>query len=342
MRAKITKRRSSYEVTITKDGKRIRRSFKKRSQADDWSTKVQLKILASPDVELTEFRAKWMHNAQMRDAYIVTKENHWDNAKDGDKSSALGLQACEYFGSDFLSELTKADIDGYTSYLKNELGNSDATINRKLSALSMILKEAVDYGWIESYPKITRKKSEPARLSFFNDTERKQIRTQLAMSSANYAYLFTFLCDTGLRITEALSLAWTDIKLVDDVMCVHVREGKKDESLPRFVPLTKDAHAVITYVRQSFCRSIQSGPFTNLSYSQCRRVWEQMRKTLGREEKDFVWHTCRHTFCSRLVQQGVDLAQVAQLAGHKNIATTMRYVHLDTKSSLTAIDKLNG
>jgi len=41
-----------------------------------------------------------------------------------------------------------------------------------------------------------------------------------------------------------------------------------------------------------------------------------------------TWHTLRHTFASRLVMAGVDLATIQKLMGHSNITTTMRYAHL--------------
>jgi integrase len=39
-------------------------------------------------------------------------------------------------------------------------------------------------------------------------------------------------------------------------------------------------------------------------------------------------HSCRHTFGSRLAQQGVPLLTIKELMGHKTIEMTMRYSHL--------------
>ena len=55
-------------------------------------------------------------------------------------------------------------------------------------------------------------------------------------------------------------------------------------------------------------------------------------------------HTMRHTFCSRLVSNGVDIRTVTvkELAGHSSIATTMRYAHLADKSLAAAIRALEN
>ncbi len=43
-------------------------------------------------------------------------------------------------------------------------------------------------------------------------------------------------------------------------------------------------------------------------------------------------HTCRHTFCTRLVEKGIDIYKIAILAGHEDIRMTQRYSHHCSKS----------
>ncbi len=43
-------------------------------------------------------------------------------------------------------------------------------------------------------------------------------------------------------------------------------------------------------------------------------------------------HTCRHTFCTRLAQKGIDIYKIAKLAGHEDIRMTQRYSHHCTES----------
>jgi site-specific recombinase XerD len=68
-----------------------------------------------------------------------------------------------------------------------------------------------------------------------------------------------------------------------------------------------------------------------------------MREHLGLEnDSQFVIHSLRHTFASRLVQRGVELQVVAKLLGHRSILTTMRYAHLAPQNLADAVKVLSG
>ncbi|UCH85780.1 MAG: tyrosine-type recombinase/integrase, partial [Candidatus Latescibacterota bacterium] len=51
-------------------------------------------------------------------------------------------------------------------------------------------------------------------------------------------------------------------------------------------------------------------------------------------------HSCRHTFATRLVLAGVDLATVQQLMGHASISTTMKYTHPAPQHKRDAVARL--
>jgi integrase len=57
--------------------------------------------------------------------------------------------------------------------------------------------------------------------------------------------------------------------------------------------------------------------------------------------KNFRWHDLRHTFCSRLAQAGVSLKVIQEAAGHKTIAMSARYAHMDHTTLKTAMSVLN-
>ena len=43
---------------------------------------------------------------------------------------------------------------------------------------------------------------------------------------------------------------------------------------------------------------------------------------------DFNFHDLRHTFCSNLVQSGMDVSVVRMIMGHEHLSTTQKYTHL--------------
>jgi integrase len=57
--------------------------------------------------------------------------------------------------------------------------------------------------------------------------------------------------------------------------------------------------------------------------------------------KNLTFHTLRHTFATRLVLSGVDLATVSKLLGHSTIQMTMRYSHPTPEALKNAVSKLD-
>ncbi len=48
-------------------------------------------------------------------------------------------------------------------------------------------------------------------------------------------------------------------------------------------------------------------------------------------------HILRHTFCSHLAMRGAPVRAIQELAGHADLSTTMRYMHLSPASLNQAI-----
>lgn len=44
--------------------------------------------------------------------------------------------------------------------------------------------------------------------------------------------------------------------------------------------------------------------------------------------RNIGWHTFRHTFASRLAENGISMRKIQELLGHSDTNTTMRYAHL--------------
>ncbi len=57
--------------------------------------------------------------------------------------------------------------------------------------------------------------------------------------------------------------------------------------------------------------------------------------------RDFRLHDARHTCASQMVMNGVDLATVKDLLGHKSLAMTLRYAHLAPEHKRKAVNILD-
>jgi site-specific recombinase XerD len=53
-------------------------------------------------------------------------------------------------------------------------------------------------------------------------------------------------------------------------------------------------------------------------------------------------HILRHTFCSHLAMKGAPARAIQELAGHRDLATTQRYMHLSPSAVIDAIRLLEG
>jgi site-specific recombinase XerD len=52
-------------------------------------------------------------------------------------------------------------------------------------------------------------------------------------------------------------------------------------------------------------------------------------------------HMLRHTFCSHLAMRGAPARAIQELAGHQNLSTTQRYMHLSPAAVESAIRLLD-
>lgn len=68
---------------------------------------------------------------------------------------------------------------------------------------------------------------------------------------------------------------------------------------------------------------------------------ERVRNTL-KLSKDFVIHSLRHTFLTRLGEAGVDAFSIMRIAGHSSITVSQRYVHPSPEALERAFDRLEA
>lgn len=272
--------------------------------------------------------------AGLQAAYNV----HWSSKRGAGKNLVNMGQVKSYFGGDKL--MSEIDTDAVLAFIEHckAKGNSEGTINRKISVLSVTLKLALDRGLIEKLPKFHRRKEGKGRVRFLSADEEKALLDLLrSWERHEHADVFAILIDTGFRPSELFRVEARDCDL--KARTITLWETKTD--YPRTISMTARVRDLIGQ------RMGQGTPTTKILFPYdkdwMRYPWDRARNHLGyANDPQFVPYICRHTCASRLVQNGVPINVVREWMGHKTIHMTMRYAHLAPNNLKAAADALDG
>ena len=243
-----------------------------------------------------------------------------------------------------LDTISPATVLAFLDYLETSRNNSARTRNLRLAAIRtfvrFVLGQTVGVDFIgigHRILAIPQKKSPKPLLGFMT---REEIEAVLAAtdpethSGQRDQLLFTFLYNTGARISEALQLRPQD--LLD--RAIHLRgKGRKDRMVPVW-PRTERR------LRQ-WCKtdSVASDQliFTNRNGEPLSRDGVAFRLALAvrkaavhcstLNKRRITCHTFRHSCAMSLLQAGVALEVIALWLGHAKPMTTHGYIEADLK-----------
>ena len=317
-------------MSVSLGGRRVRRSFRSHDEALIFEAEARASLMKGEEPELS---VAFCHKSNVPNTIGDMADHIWKLERSRQKSAESTLyrmeRVVEYFGDrTLLSTITSFDLEKYALHLKSE-HNAPATINRKMSIMTKILRYAYRHEVISHQPMVSKQKEPKGRVIFY--TKDRETKLSDFMYDHDLRDLFLFSIDTGFRRSESLSIEWDDVDFVGNQIILS-DPSKIKTSTPRTVPMTARVCEIMRI------RSVTGNrPFEFTSY----HVDDMISKY--REVVQFkgpLIHTCRHTFCSRLVQRGVPLTTVMALAGHKDINTTLRYSHLAPSNLTDAIAKL--
>lgn len=227
-----------------------------------------------------------------------------------------------------ISSITHKDI---VSFLDLYSQHAPKTYNNALITLKRFFRCAVQRGYLAKNPldEIHQKKVPHAQPKFFTDDEYRRIELS-AENKPVYSMIVTARY-TGLRLGELLALEWEDFdwnrKLVRVVNKPH-HTIKNYQN--RIVPISDELKRKLQpYVqKEGICFPTFSGKRKGQRYVSDgpKRLLRKVFKEAGIERnRRFGWHDFRHTFASRLVQEGVSIYKVCKWLGHANVSTTQIY-----------------
>jgi integrase/recombinase XerD len=225
-------------------------------------------------------------------------------------------------------QLGPEEIRRYQLYLINEKKLAPSSVTVALAALrflySVTLKRPWDLSDVIPLPK------KPQRLvPVLSPQEVQQFLDMIPHPAARV--ILTICYATGLRISEAVALKIRDIDSRRMVIHVHQGKGEKDRDVmlsPLLLTILRD------WYRQDRPRGTDwlfpgRAPGKHIDPQTIREAGSAARTHSG-ISKPITPHGLRAAFAVHLLENGANLRAIQLLLGHTSIATTAKYLRLDT------------
>lgn len=322
-----------FYMNFTVNGQRVFKSTSKytKKEAKHVEALERQKLLDEEKLTPQERNASML----LEDAIKQVQEGKWKHNKDQVGPKARCKRLIELIGN---IPLSKIDDDVVGELIRTFEANKlkPASINRFLATLKTILKFKripCDHIKLRKESKgrirVISKAEEMQAVTLLRDTVHSK-RRQFYYEVADLAEV---LVDTGMRLSEALTLAGDDINFSSNLIHIWINKGDR----PRSVPMTKRTASTLKRRLEGNAKR----PF-NLTVYQSDKAWAWARKEMGLEhDKEFIIHALRHTCASRLVNASIDLYVVKEWLGHSTIQVTEKYAHLAPHKLAHAASKLD-
>lgn len=266
------------------------------------------------------------------------------------KESIYRNHLAPLLGRKRLDEITEEDVARLKGRLKDR---SPKTVNNVLSVLSKLLKTAVRWKRIPKMPvEIELVKAAKPVMEFYQEEEFERLIEAARKISGNRLTFILLAGEAGLRAGEIMALEWSDVDLKNQSITVrqslssgrHLGAPKGGTS--RVIPMTARLAAALRESRhligpRVLYRDGRRNAGKGLSQKTLQTWMEAIQKRAGLKA-DGRLHILRHTFCSRLAMRGAPAKAIQELAGHVNLSTTQRYMHLSPAARDGAIRLLEG
>lgn len=237
-------------------------------------------------------------------------------------------------------EITKKDLEKYIHQCRRK-GLSVKTINRSLVAARQFVKFINDLEDPDIQVNVQIKQVKIQKQEYLEDMLEmsdfdRMVKAAEKAGDTRAVAIFYTLFLTGCRISELLQFEPRDV----EERIVVVR-GKGDKYREIFMP--KKAREYLTaYLKERIDKGEglftgREGPLTRQQVHNIIKKYAGLaRVKLSRAHA----HNFRHLFCMYLVEEGLSIDEIADLAGHSDINITRIYTRKTKKELLAAINNL--
>lgn len=256
-----------------------------------------------------------------------------------------------------LQKIISNDINQVINQLSNRLAASSVHVIFRIA--KSCFEAAKDRAYISSNPceGLTLPKVNKEKVRALTRSEHKAIEYASLKTKKGLPILIAL--ETGMRIGEICALKWADIDF--DSSIIHVSRTKQRICLPddsgnktqiiettpktpnsnRFIPLSlKLEKVLLLWKEESQSLFVIANGEHSIEPRTVSYRFDQIKLRLGLT--DISFHSLRHTFATRCVELGVNIAAISSLLGHSSIKLTLdTYTSSFLEENRIAIKKLD-
>jgi len=245
-------------------------------------------------------------------------------------------------GNVILSDLTDDRIREYIRRRQAEKA-SGRTINMEVGELS----RAIGHRWSLLWPKVRPLEERKDVGRALSAGEQKALLDGLRdCHTLHLLTLIPLLMLTGMRAGEALSLTWGQVDLMGKTLTVG--RAKTSSGTGRTIPINDDLASILAAHRTQFVKAFGEPDSAHFLFawgsplptdptrpvSDLKHGWETLRERTGVSCR---LHDLRHTFATRLAENGVSESTMLALIGHMSRAMLERYSHIRMTAKRDAV-----
>ena len=328
------------------EGQWVRRVFPNKTQARQALDAVRGQIVEGRYVNKKKEVTTTFEEAVKR--FLAWSESNTRPANAAlDRHCSKSWLSFPHFARKKLDKITAGDADLYKNHLmaNHRIKNGTRYTGEKLtprsvdihvSRLKRMFNLCMEWGLCTSNPaaKVKLLKRDNKRIKYLSEEEEARL---MEVCTPELARVVQFALHTGMRRGEIQGLKWSDIDFKTGVAVIPGTRAKGKRE--RVIPLNSVAVGILQSLPRPMDReALVFGNREGGVWDRVRKHWAKAIALSGLE--DFHFHDLRHTYASRLVMSGVDLAVIRELLGHRDFETTLRYAHLSPARLKAAVSLL--
>lgn len=358
--------RWAAQITIGIDpatGKSKRKTYygKTRKQVQEkLNTGLYDQTVGNVDVDknkitLKEWANIWLHEYKK----MTIKQTSWESYR-----SVLGSLLLPKLGEVPLQKIRPELLQSLYNSLAQE-GKATKTINRLHKIIISLMLQAVKNGILRKTPTDGVELPKVSKKEVRAMSPEEMQRFIAVLDEHEYGLPFLLALATGMRRAEILGLMWDDIDLQKGIIkisrnLVYTKEKgimfteTKTAKSKRLIPIPQEVRTRLlehkeeqdtekdmfgeAYINSGLVFSKVGQPILPRTFNQ---IFFRLRKKAG-IPSDVNLHALRHTYATRLLEEGENLKVVQELLGHSNISMTANtYSHVSVEVKQDAAEKLN-